>query len=330
MSSRIELPLCQLAEDFIRSGLYLRGWSKTTVRTYRQGLSSLQQSLDASATSPSQADVLLNKAQLEVREQMASSEPLTSLAPKPPTITKEQLSNWVISLRQKGLTPGGINMYIRTINSFLSWLKEEQHIPQEIRLKLLPNPQKPLRGFQDNEIRSLLSFRPKGHYELRTWTCIVLLLDTGCRIDELLTLHITEVNLDNLVIVVKGKGNKTRHVPISLECRKSLFRYLQSKKLTGTNGYLFRTSSGLHLSYRNTYRDIKNLCAKAGVVGSHVHPHAFRHCFAVTYVRRGGDLYRLSRILGHTSIATTQLYLRSMGIEQIGENHSSLSPLSRA
>jgi integrase/recombinase XerD len=80
----------------------------------------------------------------------------------------------------------------------------------------------------------------------------------------------------------------------------------------------------------NAYRDIKTLCRSAGVVGAHIHPHAFRHCFAVTYVRRGGDIYRLSRLLGHASITTTQRYLRSMGIEHLKEGHEQFSPLVRA
>jgi site-specific recombinase XerD len=65
------------------------------------------------------------------------------------------------------------------------------------------------------------------------------------------------------------------------------------------------------------------------LTGSHVHPHTFRHYFAVTFIRAGGDLYRLSRILGHTSIATTQVYLRSMGVEHLQEGHEKYSPLGR-
>lgn len=66
---------------------------------------------------------------------------------------------------------------------------------------------------------------------------------------------------------------------------------------------------------------------RAGVVGPQIHPQAFRHCFAVTYIRRGGDIYRLSRLLGHASITTTQRYLRSMGVDTINEGHQRLSPL---
>ena len=291
----------KLFQDFIKTGLYLRNWSPKTVRTYKQAWSSFQQSLTGNAANS--VDQVVSKAQLEA---------------------------WVIWLRERGVSPGGCNMYIRTINSFLSWLRQEGHLSSSIRLRLLSNPPKPISGLTDNEIRSLLSFRAKSFYDLRTWTLINTLLDTGSRIDELLTLDINKVDLDNLQAVITGKGNKTRIIPVSLELRKSLFRYFKLREGRGINSiYAFCTSSGHKLSYRNTFRDIKLLCKKAGVTGAHVHPHAFRHCFATTYIRRGGDIYRLSRVLGHTSISTTQIYLRSMGIEQIGENHSSLSPLSK-
>jgi len=92
-----------LQDDFLTHGLYLRGWSTRTVRTYRQGLATL-----------------------------------------PSTLTKSTLAACVIAMRQRGLTPGGINMYARTINSYLSWLHAEGHITERLRIKLLPNPPKPL------------------------------------------------------------------------------------------------------------------------------------------------------------------------------------------
>ena len=71
------------------------------------------------------------------------------------------------------------------------------------------------------------------------------------------------------------------------------------------------------------------MCDCIGIRGEHVHPHSFRHYFAVSYIRNGGDIYRLSRILRHTQISTTQLYLRSMGVEHLLEGHSQFSPLAR-
>lgn len=93
--------------------------------------------------------------------------------------------------------------------------------------------------------------------------------------------------------------------------------------------FFYSRTGGRKLTYRNSYRDLKNVCRKIGIEGEHVHPHSFRHYFAVSYIRNGGDIYRLSRILGHTSISTTQLYLRSMGVEHLLEGHSQFSPLAK-
>ncbi len=288
-------------DDFIKSGIYLRAWSPKTVRTYRQGLNAFQQSLGG------------------------LSETASLQAPAITVVTKAQLEAFVIWMRQRGLSAGGCNMYIRTVNSYLSWLLEEGYIPQKLRIKLLPDPKRPLRTFSTADVRLILAYRPKSPYHLRTWTLILTLMDTGIRIDEALGLERSKVNLDALNITVLGKGNKERIVPISLELRKHLFRMLQK-----TDGrFVFGALSGLRLQYRNSYRDIKNLCKRIGVEGEHVHPHSFRHYFAVSYIRNGGDIYRLSRILGHTSISTTQLYLRSMGVEHLLEGHSQFSPLSK-
>ncbi len=226
--------------------------------------------------------------------------------------------------RERGLTRGGINMYARSINSYLSWLHEEGHLAERLRIRLLPDPPKPLTPISDTEIRKLVLFRPKGITQSRTWTLILLLMDCGLRISEALSLDRVHIDLHNCVVRVLGKGNRERLVPISLECRKRLFVWLKNQSADA----VFATSSGLRLSFRNAYRDIKAVCKVAGVTGAHIHPHAFRHCFAVTYIRRGGDIYRLSRLLGHASITMTQRYLRSMGVDVINEGHQRLSPLS--
>jgi len=113
---------------------------------------------------------------------------------------------------------------------------------------------------------------------------------------------------------------------MSPDWRKPLFKLLSKQ----TGRFVFATLRGERLLYWNAYREIKTLCSRAGVEGGHVHPHNVRHYFAVSYLRAGGDIYRLSRILGHTSISTTQIYLRSMGLEHLREGHSQYSPLARA
>jgi len=239
-------------------------------------------------------------------------------------VSRAALQALVVSLRMRGLTPGGINVRLRSINSYLSWLHTEGHVVERLRVRLLLDPPKPLTPITEAEIRRLVLFRPQGWMQARTWTLILLVLDTGLRIDEALGLDRGNVDLHNCLIRVRGKGNRERIVPVSLECRKRLYLLLKG----ASSDPVFATRSGLRLTSRNAYRDIKAVSGRAGVVGSHIHPHAFRHCFAVNYTKRGGDLYRLSRLLGHASVTTTQRYLRSMGADTINEGHQRLSPLS--
>jgi site-specific recombinase XerD len=283
--------LAAWTEQFIDHGRYLRGWSPKTVRTYRQSLATLH---------------------------AANAEPLS----------RGSLQAFVLWMRQRGLTSGGINVRLRTVNSFLSWLREEGHITEPLRVRLLPKAPRVVVTFSDAEVRRILAVRPVRPIEramIRAWTLFVTLVDTGLRIEEALGLERDRVDLDRLTVTVCGKGSKDRIVPISAECRKALFRLA-----VGQPGrFIFTTDTGERMSYRNAYRDLKTLCRHAGVQGSHVRPHSIRHYFAVSYLRAGGDLYRLSRILGHTSISTTQVYLRSMGLEHLQEGHAKFSPLGR-
>jgi integrase/recombinase XerD len=274
-------------EGFLRAGLYLRNWSQRTLRTYRQGLQSLYQTLPADQQIP----------------------------------TKEQLGAWIIGLREKGLTPGGCNMYIRTVNSFLSWLREEgESAPTP--LKLLRAPKHQLALLSSADVRALMMFKPASDVEHRTRTLILLLLDTGIRIDEALGIERGRINLDDLTLIVFGKGAKERVVPFSHEMRKILFRHLQH----GHSRLLFCTRDGARLMYRNVYRNVAALCAKAGLQLK-VHPHLFRHVFAANFIKRGGDIYRLSRLLGHTNVSTTQIYLRSLQVTELREGRETLTPL---
>ena len=82
------------------------------------------------------------------------------------------------------------------------------------------------------------------------------------------------------------------------------------------------------VAYRNVYRDLIKLCRKVGIT-KRVHPHLTRHSFACHFMRNGGSIYSLSRILGHSSVSTTQTYVRGLGIEDLAEEQARLSPLSR-
>jgi site-specific recombinase XerD len=131
------------------------------------------------------------------------------------------------------------------------------------------------------------------------------------------------VDLDNLVLRVLGKSHKERFVPISPELRKHLFRFLYRSK----SRCVLAAHSGMPLERHNAYQELRDLCRVVGIT-MHVHPHCFRHTYAVHATKNGLDVFRLSRILGHSSINTTQIYLRSIGFEHLqqGEKYSPLRP----
>jgi len=175
----------QLFDQFLKNGLYFRGWSPKTVVVYERAWESFarfQQSLHESVTEKSE---------------------VTSL-------TKAQLEAWVISRKDAGMSPAGINIYIRSMNSFFSWLKEEGHITEPIVLKQIRHVLKPVVVFSEEDIRAIVAYRPTGFYEYRTWVILQTLLDTGCRIDEILSIPINKVDFDNLLLAVIGnRGLRT-------------------------------------------------------------------------------------------------------------------------
>jgi integrase/recombinase XerD len=144
-----------------------------------------------------------------------------------------------------------------------------------------------------------------------------LLLDTGLRISEALGLRKQDIDFDNLVLKVYGKGSKERLVPMSLELRKMLFRWNQKPSCD----LVFATRTATKMTVRNFQRDFKELGKRLKFTWVRMSPHTCRHTFACEYLRRGGNLEFLRRILGHSSILTTQKYLRSLGVEDLQAAH---------
>lgn len=226
---------------------------------------------------------------------------------------------WVINLRNAGISPVSVNTYICAMNAYWKWAGEDRH------LNYLKEEQKILATFSAEQIHRLIHWKPVGRNQARAHIIAVAALDSGLRISELLGLTRQDVDFDNLILRVKGKGNKHRLVPMSVELRKALYRHLAQHE----HARVFCTRTGTPLSVRNSERDFKVVCRQAGIVGVRTSWHTLRHSFAVNYLRAGGNLYCLQRILGHSSITTTERYLRSLGIEDLQKVHDGLSLLSR-
>lgn len=232
-------------------------------------------------------------------------------------LTEDGLKAFVIGMRESGLQPISCNGRIRVANAYLNWLGSP------LKLSRLKEQEKVLATFQPDQVTRLLMWKPKTATGQRLHTIICALLDSGTRIDELLSRRVSDVDLDNMLLTVQGKGNKQRKVPVSFELRKILWRYLQGHE----SSLLFCTRNGTKLGRRDMLRDLKILCRRLGFQPPERSIHALRHTFALNYIRRGGSQFHLMKILGHTSMEMTRKYV-NLQTEDLQAVHNDLSMLS--
>jgi len=159
----------------------------------------------------------------------------------------------------------------------------------------------------------------------RNRAIILLMLDTGVRASELCDLKIEDVdNKTNRIHVRLGKGMKERHLPFSPRTGQMIWRYLASRKNTEPTDYLFVGRFNRPMSRTKLAEMFAGIGKRAGV--SNVHPHRFRHTFAIQYLRNGGNAYTLQAMLGHSSLETVKIYLKLADVD-LDNVHRRASPV---
>jgi integrase/recombinase XerD len=235
--------------------------------------------------------------------------------------TKQSLEAFVIGMGQAGIKPCTANVYIRGVNTFLTWLAENEYIPA-LKIKKLKAPKPIIKTFSEAQLRILFAHKPKRFWEVRMWHLLLFLADTGCRINEALSIKRGDIDFNSLLVTVHGKGNKTRTIPFSHELRKLLYRYLQKHNFD----YVFCTRQGVKLIYFNVNREFHWLTDKLGLPRTGLH--SLRHTFAKNYLRNGGNLFYLQAALGHSSITTTKMYVE-VETQDLQNTHARTSLLTR-
>lgn len=147
--------------------------------------------------------------------------------------SRASLQAFVISLRERGIRPVTCNTYIGAMNAYCVWLKEEGRLREPVKLQKLRVEKRVLDLLTEPQMRQLIGFKPKTYRETRLHLAVLLILDTGLRISEALNLRHTDIDADNLILKVFGKGQKERLVPFSPELRKRLYRFEQLKAKRG-------------------------------------------------------------------------------------------------
>jgi site-specific recombinase XerD len=233
--------------------------------------------------------------------------------------------------QNKGLSGHTINGYMRGLRAFWSWLKSEDFIqinPFD-SVKIPKAPHKVIPTFTEEQLIDLFaSIDVATAAGYRNYTIILMLLDTGIRCSELNSLKLTDVNLESRSIKVWGKGAKERVVPIGAKLQKALWKYLnhyRPEPATPRYDNVFLTSDGHPLTKDRLEAIIEYYGKKAGITGVRVSPHTFRHTMAITFLRNGGDVFSLQRILGHSQLDVVRMYV-NLAQSDISEAHRKSSP----
>ena len=232
---------------------------------------------------------------------------------------KKMVRNFIIHLNNQKLSKRSINRKISTLKSFYNFflrISEIKTSPLEgiSMLKFYAEKQIP---FSEEEMKHLLLILEEAQVELLDKLIIEVLYQTGMRRAELCNLPLENVNFSRNEIVVIGKGNKERIVPISPDLSKVLkIYYLEHRKPTAeAERYFFVSSKGKKITEKFVYLMVTSYLSQVSLKEKKS-PHILRHSFAMHVLNGGAEISKVKKIMGHASLASTQVYTNA-NIEQL-------------
>lgn len=230
----------------------------------------------------------------------------------PADLTPETVRVLITHFQATGISEFTTRGYVQVLKGLFTWLENEGYIDRNPirRVKLPKTPRYVVRPLDEDEVRRLLAaLNPRRAAGSRDLAILLLLLDTGIRLGELagLTVADGEAALRDGMLNVFGKGARERLVPLGTTAQSALRRYLHLHRPHTTSDALFVSFQDRTLVAEGIRQVIRRVAARAGVHG--VHPHRLRHTAAVTFLRAGGDVFALQRILGHATLAMTRNYV---------------------
>ena len=219
--------------------------------------------------------------------------------------------------------PRYINDLLKAFKTFFNYLKREGHIQENptAKVKNMKQPKTKILTFSEDEIRRLLNhFNGKSYLQLRNRAMLAMFFDTGMRLTEVITLRPEQIHDE--YILVHGKGSKERLVPVSPYLAKVLMKYRMAREAYFEDKlpepYVFLSNRGKKLTQEAIAKFFKQASAEVRVNSQvRVSPHTCRHTFAHLQLKNGLDLYSLSRLMGHESVAITQRYLEGIKDDEV-------------
>lgn len=243
----------------------------------------------------------------------------------------EPKGRWGNPANRRPVRPGTSRTYYTILRTLFRFLVEDGILgssPMEgLRPPVVRADQ--IEPFTDEQVKALLGTAKQSRNPKRDVAIVLLLMDGGLRASELIGMKVGDLDFRERSCVVTGKGNKRRLVPFGASTTRALYAYLRERP-RNDDEFLFTsdrgTTTGEALTRSGLLQLVKRLGRAAGVASAH--PHKFRHTFAISFLRNGGNPFALQTMLGHSDLAMTRRY-SAIAEADVVNQHRKYSPADR-
>jgi integrase/recombinase XerC len=247
-------------------------------------------------------------------------------------IKATDIRSHIAARHRQGISAKSLQRELSAIRSFYSFLLKKglveinpaQHIQAPKQVRKLP------KTLDIDQITGLLEAGADSILEIRDVAMFELFYSSGLRLSELRALNLTDIDLNDLSLVVRsGKGGKTRILPIGSKAISALKQWLthRSKYNVLNEAAIFVSRRGSRLSQRSIELRLEQWCKTKGIA-EHIHPHMFRHSFASHLLESSQDLRAVQELLGHSNISTTQIYTH-LDFQHLAEIYDKTHPRAK-
>ncbi|MHA6281229.1 tyrosine-type recombinase/integrase [Salinimicrobium sp. CAU 1759] len=228
-------------------------------------------------------------------------------------VNYSQVRSWIVQLVEVGLSNNSINRKMSSLKAFYRFLQKTKQLEVSplAKHRALKTNRKLQVPFSEAEVdTALLKIPAEGFEEVRNKLMVELFYSTGIRRSELIGIKLQDVDLSSGILKVNGKGNKERFIPLLSTVEITAKEYLEERKAVENDiseGYFFLTAAGVKMYDSLVYRTINNYFR--GISSKlKKSPHILRHSFATHLLNQGAHLNAVKELLGHSSLAATQVY----------------------
>lgn len=287
----------ELTEEFLRYLLIDKGYSNNTIESYKRDLLNF----------------------LEYNKNKNIND-----------ITNKELKGYIKNLSNKNLNEKSIARNISCLKSFYKFLIIEKITIQNPAESLfIPKTKKSLpTTLTEEEVFKLLDINLIDNFSYRNKAMLELMYGSGLRVSELINLKLQDVDLNQDIVRIFGKGSKERIIPLGEYATEALKEYINKYRSSMlkkyNNDYLFLNNHGNQMTRQGFFKIIKGI-AKEKNINKSLSPHTLRHSFASHLLKYGADLRTIQELLGHSDISTTQIYTHITN-EQLKQNYKEFHP----